>query len=157
MRIVHSIEPIYDSNSKILILGSFPSSTSREVGFYYGHPQNRFWSVLSDVLNEPRPICVEAKKEMLLKHGIALWDVVKSCEITGSADSSIKNAVANDFNIIFNNSNVNAVFTTGKTAHDLYKKFTGEESIYLPSPSSANCIVKYEKMIEEYKKILRFL
>ncbi|MBS1314101.1 MAG: DNA-deoxyinosine glycosylase, partial [Clostridia bacterium] len=96
----HSIDPVFDENSRILLLGSFPSPKSREAGFYYGHPQNRFWKVLSAVLSVPEPQSVEEKREMLLSHGIALWDVLASCEIDGASDASIRNAAANDFSRI---------------------------------------------------------
>lgn len=155
--LTHTIEPVYNSRSRILILGSFPSPKSREVGFYYGHPQNRFWRVLSAVLCEPCPETVIEKREMLLRHRIALWDVLHSCEITGASDSTIKNPVPNDFIRIFDASDIRAVFTTGKTAGKLYERFSGRKSIVLPSPSPANCAVKFEELIEAYRSILPYL
>ena len=118
--IYHTIPPVFDANSRILILGTMPSPRSRAEGFFYGHPQNRFWRVLSAVLEEPLPVSVAEKKAMLLRRGIALWDVLASCEIAGASDSSIRNPVLNDFAPIFSNADIKAVFTTGKTAAKLY-------------------------------------
>jgi len=151
--ISHEIEPIFSKDSRILILGTIPSPKSREQGFYYGHPQNRFWSVLSAVLNFSSPQSIDEKKQLLLSNHIALWDVLKSCEISGAADSSIKNAVPNDFDRIFNSSEIKQVFTTGQTAAKLYQKFTGKECICLPSPSPANCRISFEELVESYKQI----
>ena len=155
--VLHEIPPLFDKRSKVLILGSFPSPKSRESGFYYGHPQNRFWKVLSAALNEREPLSVEQKKEMLLRRGIALWDVIERCDIVGAGDSTIKNAVPNRFDLVEKESEIKAVFTTGKTANKLYKKFTSKESILLPSPSPANCAMKTEELIEEYKRIIPYL
>lgn len=121
--ILHPIAPIYDSESKILILGTFPSVKSREICFYYGHPQNRFWRVISRVCNCPVPADIEAKMAFLHDNHIALWDVIKSCEITGSADSTIKNVVPNDLSEILENSSVKTIFVNGKKAEALYNKY----------------------------------
>ncbi len=138
-RIVHPIEAVFDENSKILILGSFPSVKSREYGFFYGHPQNRFWKVIARICGEDVPLSIEEKRELLLRNGIALWDVIGSCEITGSADSSIKNAVPNDLSRIFEIADIKAVFTNGKTADRLYVKYNGRiDAVCLPSTSPAN-------------------
>ncbi len=153
----HQIPPIYDERSKVLILGSFPSPKSREIGFYYGHPQNRFWTVLSAVLGVPCPKTVEEKKALLYAKNIALWDVIASCDIVGAGDNTIKNAVANDFSVIFSVAPIRQVFTTGKTATTLYKKFTGNDSVPLPSPSPANCALSVEKLTEKYKIITSYL
>ena len=162
MRIEHPIEPVFDNNSKILILGSFPSVKSREMNFYYGHKQNRFWKVLACVYNCKAPISIKEKKAFLINNNIALWDVIHSCEITGSSDSSIKNVVANDISEIINTSNIRAVFTNGKTADKLYKKYiesdSGFKAICLPSTSPANAAWSFEKLVdtwsEEIKKYL---
>ena len=155
--VIHPIPPVYDKNSKILILGSFPSVKSRETGFFYGHRQNRFWRVIAGIYGEETPGTIEAKKEMLLRHGIALWDVIKSCEISGSADSSIKNAVPNDIDRIIKSSRITAVFTNGRKADALYKKYleskTGITAVCLPSTSPANASKSAESLIEEWKKI----
>lgn len=156
--IEHPIEPIYDNNSKILILGSFPSVKSREEGFFYGHPQNRFWKVLSAVHNAETPITVEEKKRFLLDNHIAVWDVIKSCDIVGSSDSSIKNVVANDLNIILEQADIKKIFVNGKKAEQLYKKYIQKnicrEAICLPSTSPANAMWKLDALVEEWRKIL---
>ena len=139
---VHFIPPVFDENSRVLILGSFPSVKSREAGFFYGHPQNRFWTTLAHVMGGDIPHTVDEKRAFLLSHGIALWDVIASCEITGSADASIKNAVANDLSGILKNAPVRRIFTNGATAHKLYCRYllpqTGIEATQLPSTSPAN-------------------
>lgn len=159
--IIHSIEPVFDAESRVLILGTMPSPKSREVQFYYGHPQNRFWRVLAAVLGEELPQSVPEKKAMLLRHRIALWDVLAECEITGASDSSIRNPVANDLSVILGHAPVQAVFTTGATAWKLYtrlqKPHTGIEAVRLPSTSPANCAVKMEALTEAYKAILPWL
>lgn len=159
--IIHSIEPVFDTESRVLILGTMPSPKSREVQFYYGHPQNRFWRVLAAVLGEEVPRSVPEKKAMLLRHRIALWDVLAECEITGASDSSIRNPVANDLSVILDHAPVQAVFTTGATAWKLYtrlqKPHTGIEAVRLPSTSPANCAVKMEALTEAYKAILPWL
>lgn len=159
--IIHSIEPVFDTESRVLILGTMPSPKSREVQFYYGHPQNRFWRVLAAVLGEEVPQSVPEKKAMLLRHRIALWDVLAECEITGASDSSIRNPVANDLSVILGHAPVQAVFTTGATAWKLYtrlqKPHTEIEAVRLPSTSPANCAVKMEALTEAYKAILPWL
>lgn len=159
--IIHSIEPVFDAESRVLILGTMPSPKSREVQFYYGHPQNRFWRVLAAVLGEEVPRSVPEKKAMLLRHRIALWDVLAECEITGASDSSIRNPVANDLSVVLDHAPVQAVFTTGATAWKLYtrlqKPHTGIEAVRLPSTSPANCAVKMEALTEAYKAILPWL
>lgn len=154
MKIIHPIDPIYDKNSKILILGSFPSVKSREEGFFYGHPRNRFWSVLADIFGENKPVTIEEKKNLLLNHNIALWDVIHSCEIYGSADSSIKNVVANDVNNILCNSKIEFIITNGKKADELYNQYiypnTHIKSHCLPSTSPANAAWQYDRLLEEW-------
>ena len=156
--ILHSIAPVYSQNSRILILGSFPSVRSREVGFFYGHPQNRFWRVLSSLLGEAVGQTVDEKKSFLLTHGIALWDVIASCEIVGSSDASIRNAVPNDLSCILDTAPVGAVFTNGATAHRLYRKYlyhaTGISDVCLPSTSPANAAWSQERLIEAWRVIL---
>ncbi len=152
--IVHPIPPVYDKNSKVLILGSFPSVKSRESNFFYGHPQNRFWRVVASVFGENAPETVEEKKKMLLKNNVAVWDVIHSCEISGSADSSIKNVVPNDIGFIIGESRIDRIFTNGKKADDLYGKYieekTGIKAICLPSTSPANAAWSIERLIEEW-------
>lgn len=156
--ITHSFEPVYDRNSKILILGTLPSVKSRENNFYYGHKQNRFWKVLEHILNESVPESTDEKKQMLLKHNIAIWDVIQSCDIRGSSDSSIKNVEPADIRRILDNSDVKYIFANGNKAGQLYKKYqlpiTGIEATVLPSTSPANAAWTFEKLCEAWKKIL---
>lgn len=156
--IVHPIDPVYDKNSKVLILGSFPSVKSREQGFFYGHPQNRFWRVVAAVCGDVTPTTVEEKKAFLIRNNIAVWDVIQSCDITGSSDSSIKNVVANDLRLILDNTNIDKIFVNGKTAEQYYKKYIlkqiGKEAICLPSTSPANAAWNLERLVEAWKVII---
>ena len=121
--IKHPIKPLYDKNSKVLILGSFPSVKSREQMFFYGHPQNRFWKAVSAVFDNEPPQTIEQKRELLLSNGIALWDVIASCDIVGSSDSSIKNVVPNDLSVILKSADIKKIFVNGKTAEKYYNKY----------------------------------
>ena len=151
----HNIQPVYDENSKILILGSFPSVKSRETGFFYGHPQNRFWRVVAAVRNEAVPETTAEKKSFLLRNGIAVWDVIKSCDITGSGDSSIKNAVPNDISVILKTAPIERIFCNGAASYKLYKRFlepeTGMAAVKLPSTSPANAAYSLDRLIDEWK------
>ncbi|MBQ8762856.1 MAG: DNA-deoxyinosine glycosylase [Clostridia bacterium] len=155
--IVHPIPPLFDENSKTLILGSFPSVKSREAEFFYGHPQNRFWSVLAELHGVKKPETVEEKKKLVLENNLALWDVIQSCEIVGSSDSSISNVTANDLSIIINNSKVDKIFVNGKTAEKYYNKYTypktGIKAICLPSTSPANAAWSLARLVEAWKII----
>lgn len=160
--VFHTLEPVCNVNSKILILGTMPSPKSREFGFYYSHPQNRFWRVISEVLNKQTPVTNNEKEVFLKSSHIALWDVLKSCDIEGADDNSIKNPVVNDMSIILNTASIKAVFTTGLKATSFYKKHcfpdTKIPSIYLPSTSPANCRhYSYNQLVQEYGKILEYL
>ena len=156
--VVHPIRPVYDKNSRILILGSFPSVKSREANFFYGHPQNRFWKVLAAVFEAAVPVTVEEKRAFLLAHGVAVWDVIKSCDIVGSSDSSIKNVVPNDLREILNAAEIEHIFVNGKTAEQYYKKYIekeiGRKAICLPSTSPANAAWNVERLVAEWKRIL---
>ena len=156
MLVTHPFEPVYDKNSKILILGSLPSVRSRADGFYYGHPQNRFWRLMSVLYHEEFPQTSEDKKQFLLKHGIALWDVIASCEIENSSDSSIRNAVPNDLDRILKNAEIRMIYTNGKAADKLYRKYYQREAICLPSTSPANAVWSFDKLLQAWEKI-RFL
>lgn len=154
----HELEPFYNEDSEILILGSIPSVKSRKLKFYYAHPQNRFWKILAKIYNEQLPNTTNEKKKFLIKYKIALWDVIKSCEIIGSSDSTIKNVIPNDINKIINNSKIKKIYTTGNKAYELYNKYcyknTNIKAIKLPSTSPANCRKDIEKILyNEYKKI----
>lgn len=159
--LIHPIPPLYDARSRVLILGSFPSVKSREQAFFYGHPQNRFWRLLSALLDAPCPASVEEKREFLLRNRIALWDVIASCEIEGSSDSSIRNAVPNDLTPILETADIQAIFCNGSTAYGLYckhiKNGIGREAFRLPSTSPANAAFSMEKLMESWKKVLIYL
>lgn len=157
-REIHEIAPVYDYNSQILILGSFPSVKSREGNFFYNHPQNRFWKVLAGVLHCTVPETIEEKKAMLLGHGIAVWDVIASCEIEGSSDSSIKNVIPNNLSGILDCAPIRKIYTNGAAADRLYKKYcysrTKLESVKLPSTSPANAAFSLERLTREWSVIL---
>ena len=153
----HPIHPVFDESSKILILGSFPSVKSREANFFYGHPQNRFWKVLASVFGEEIPVIVEEKREFLLRNHVAVWDVIHSCDIVGSSDSSIKNVVANDLSVILDVAKIEQIFVNGKTAEQYYKKYIekeiGRKAICLPSTSPANAAWKLERLVDVWKQV----
>lgn len=154
----HTIEPVFDEHSRVLVLGTMPSPKSREAGFCYGHPQNRFWQVLSLVLDAPLPTTIEAKKEMLLQKHIALWDVLAGCSIRGASDASIRDAKPNDLSRILSRAPIEAIFATGKTAAALYEKHcqtkTGMPIITLPSTSPANRgRHTLESLVQAYEQI----
>ena len=155
--ILHPIEPVFDKDSKILILGSFPSVKSREAAFFYGHPQNRFWKVTAAVMEDDLPVTVDEKRAFLLRNNIALWDVIGSCEIDGSSDSSIRNVSVNDLSPILDAADIRAVFLNGQKAYQLYKKYIfpeiKREGICLPSTSPANAAFSLEKLISEWRAI----
>ena len=159
-RINHPIPPLYNEDSRILILGSFPSVKSREAQFFYHHPQNRFWKVISSVYGNPLPTTIEEKRAMLLECKIAVWDVIQSCEITGSSDSSIKNVIANDLSEILHTAKIAQIIANGSTSYQLYMKYinpkTGIEAIKLPSTSPANAACTMDKLLEAWSCIKRF-
>ena len=155
-------EPVFDQNSKILILGTIPSPKSIEYGFYYGHPQNRFWKILPIILDEDEPSSIEEKKILLLKHKIALWDVLASCEIRGADDGSIKNPIVNDILPLLNESSIQHVFTTGAVATKLYNRYCYPQvnisTIKLASTSPANCrYYNLEKLTAEYEILNNYI
>ena len=153
----HNIAPIYDENSKILILGSFPSVKSRADCFFYQHPRNRFWQVTAAILNEPLPQTIEEKTEMLLKHRIALWDVIESCEIEGSADNTITNFVPNKLEIILRTAPIEKIYLNGGKAYDLYKRFFKDKinlpAEKLPSTSPANAGYSLPRLTGKWRHI----
>jgi hypoxanthine-DNA glycosylase len=154
---VHTIPPVYNSESRLLILGSFPSVKSREQGFFYGHPQNRFWRVVSAVFGCDTLSDTAEKRAFLLNHGIALWDVIASCEISGSSDSSIRSVRANDIRPILSESGIRRIFVNGRTAERLYRRYifpqTGIEAVCLPSTSPANAGWSFERLCGEWRII----
>ena len=155
--IEHPFEPLYDSDSKILILGSFPSVKSRETLFFYGHPRNRFWQVTAKVFGESVPETVDEKKEFLHRNHIALWDTIASCDIVGSSDSSIRNVVPTDLARIIDNSKVMRVFCNGGTSHKYYEKYheeaLGIKAVKMPSTSPANAAWSLERLIDAWRII----
>ena len=154
----HPFQPVYDERCRILILGSLPSVKSRENQFYYGHPRNRFWKVLAAVYKEEPPESIQEKQAFLLRHHIALWDVVAQCDICGSSDSSIKNIVPNDITGILKEAPVEKIITNGSKADELYRKYCqplcSREAVRLPSTSPANAAWRLEALVEEWRKQL---
>lgn len=160
--VTHIFPPAFDATSRVLILGTMPSPKSREVGYYYSHPQNKFWRVMADILQEDIPQTNEEKEAFLKEHHIALWDVLRSCRIKGADDGSIREAEPNDLDEVLLHSDIRAIFTTGTKAAQLYKKHclpkTKREAIALPSTSPANCrFYTYEEIREAYCVILGYL
>lgn len=156
--VFHTIPPLYDSHSRVLLLGSIPSPKSREAGFYYAHPQNRFWRVLAAVLGEEVPQTIEEKRAMCLKHHVALWDTIARCDIAGASDTSIRNAVPNDIGKLVRESEITRIFATGGKSADLYRKLI-EPQLHipitqLPSTSPANAAWSLERLIEAYRVTL---
>ena len=159
--VIHPIPPVFDRNSKILILGSFPSVKSREGHFFYHHPKNRFWKTLAGVLDVPVPDTIAEKKAFLLSHRIALWDVIASCSIEGSSDSSIRDVVPNDLSVILSTADIRAIFCNGKTSWNYYRKYqeavTGIPAVSLPSTSPANAAWSLEKLKGAWTVILPYI
>lgn len=157
-KVNHNIRPVYGADSKVLVLGSFPSVKSREARFFYGHPQNRFWKVLAAVTGCEVPLTVADKTSMLLKNHIALWDTIASCEIDGSSDSSIRNAKPNDISVILNAAPIRRIYCNGSKSYELYRKYcepvTGVKAVKLPSTSPANAAFGIDRLIEAWKVII---
>ena len=155
--VIHPIEPIYDEESEVLILGSFPSVKSREACFFYGHPQNRFWKVIGAVEGEDAPQDIPGRKAFLLRHHIALWDVIGSCSIEGSSDTSIRDVVPNDLSRILGMSQIKQIYVNGRKAEQMYVKYTekktGMKAVCLPSTSPANAAWSLDRLVEAWKVI----
>ena len=156
--IVHPIPPTYDKNSRILILGSFPSVKTREMMFFYGHPQNRFWKVLAALYQTEVPMTVEERRAFLLEHQIAVWDSIHQCTIIGSSDSSIRDVIPNDLSPILKTANIEGIFCNGKKSWEMYHKYiepeTGRSAVALPSTSPANAAWSLEKLTDAWSVIL---
>lgn len=156
--VIHTFEPVYNEESRILILGSFPSVKSRENHFYYGHPQNRFWKVLAGVIREDVPQTVEEKRDFLLRNRIAVWDVIASCDIVGSSDSSIKNVVGNDMDTILKHAPIQKICANGEKAYQLFQKYCKKEGqpelVKLPSTSPANAAWNLERLMEAWGEVI---
>lgn len=153
--IEHDIEPVFDAHSRVLLLGTFPSPKSREQGFFYGHPQNRFWKVLAAMLETDVPQSISEKRSLLIEHGIALWDVCASCQIEGASDASIRHPQPNDLNLILDVANIQAILCTGAKAAQLYRKLIepqlGISCVQLPSTSAANAAMRLPALIDAYR------
>ena len=151
----HNFEPVYNKDSHILILGTFPSVKSRENNFYYGHPQNRFWKVIADITHSNIPKSIEEKKKLLLENGIAIWDVIHSCNIIGSSDSSIKDVVPNNIELIMDECEIKKIFANGATAGKLYNKYKrktiGMDIVILPSTSPANASYNLQRLCDSWR------
>lgn len=157
-RVSHTFEPVYDENSRVLILGSFPSVKSREKSFYYGHPQNRFWKLMASLLHTPVPETIDEKKDMLLSHGIAIWDVIAACDIKGSSDSSIRNVIPADINRVLRAADIELIIANGDTAYKLYHKYcephTGRPAVKCPSTSPANAIFTLDRLVDAWGRTI---
>jgi hypoxanthine-DNA glycosylase len=158
LRIEHPFGPLYNRDSRVLILGSFPSVKSREQQFFYGHPQNRFWKVIAALYGRETPGTIPARKELILSNGLALWDTIASCVITGSSDASIRDVRANDLRMILDNSPIEKICCNGRKSHEMYQKYIqkeiGREAVCLPSTSPANAQFSLEKLIDAWGKWL---
>lgn len=154
--VIHPFQPIYNSQSRILILGTIPSVKSRENGFYYGHPQNRFWKMLAEIFDAERPVSIEEKTQLILGHHLALWDVLASCSIENSSDASIKNAQVNDLSSLLKQTEIKYIFCNGKKAAQLYQKYqqpqTGIICSILPSTSPANAACHYDQLVMQWRE-----
>ena len=157
--LTHPFPPVADEQSRVLILGTFPSVQSRQNEFYYGHPRNRFWPVMAAVLEEEVPVSIAEKKAMLLRHGVALWDVLESCAIHGSADAAIHEPRPNDIALLLKRTQIRRIYANGATAEKLYKRFceagTGMEAIALPSTSPANAAWSEARLLTMWKRIVK--
>ncbi len=156
--LTHTFEPVWNENSKVLVLGTFPSVKSRRYGFYYGHPQNRFWKVASAITGQDVPVTIEDKKKLLLSNNIALWYVISRCSIKGSSDSSIKDVVANNLVPLLDGSGIAMIYANGAKAYELYMKYsyqeTGMEIVKLPSTSPANAVYTLEKLVAKWNVLI---
>lgn len=156
----HEFGPVYDQHSRVLILGSFPSVKSREQQFYYGHPQNRFWKMIAAVYGEKIPENIQEKKDLLLRNRIALWDVIESCDIIGSSDSSIRNVKPNPIDRIVREAGIELICCNGEKAYRLFTRYHQELAsaisvCRMPSTSPANAACTLERLIEEWGDLLR--
>jgi len=157
--VIHPIPPVFDQNSRVLILGSFPSVKSREEGFFYGHPRNRFWRVMASVFDQELPETIEEKKAFLLRNRVAVWDVIGSCDITGSSDASIRNVKVNDLSLILAAADIEQIYVNGKTAYRYYRRYTEpmikRSAVPLPSTSPANAAWGIGRLAEAWREVRR--
>lgn len=157
-REIHNIPPLYDKNARVLILGSFPSVKSRQAAFFYAHPQNRFWPTIAAIFGEETPGTVEEKRSLALRHGVAMWDTIGSCEIVGSSDASITNVVPNDLRVILDAADIRAIFCNGGASYESYNQYcramTGREAVKLPSTSPANARWTKEMLLHAWREAI---
>lgn len=157
IHVSHTFQPVFNEESRVLVLGTFPSVKSREGMFYYHHPQNRFWKVMAGLCGEETPRTIDEKKQMLLRNRIAIWDVIESCDIIGSSDSSIKNVTPADLNRVLSKADIREIFGNGQKACALYKKYCqktiGREITGLPSTSPANAACSLERLMERWEAV----
>ena len=157
--IIHPIPPLYNSDSRVLILGSFPSVKSREAMFFYGHPQNRFWPLMARLFDAPIPATIDEKRALALENHVALWDSIHSCTIVGSSDSSVRDVVPNDLTPILEESRIERIFCNGALSYKMYEKYilpvTGKPAVKLPSTSPANAAYSMDRLYEAWREILR--
>ncbi len=155
----HPFPPLFSADSRILILGSFPSVKSREAMFFYGHSQNRFWRVIAGLYGQPVPETTDEKRALILSNGLALWDSIASCDITGSSDASIKNAAPTDLSLILGGADIKRIYCNGAASYNIYRRYqlprTGIEAVRLPSTSPANAAFSFERLLEAWSVILR--
>ena len=155
--ILHPIAPVYDARSRVLVLGSFPSVRSREEGFFYAHPRNRFWPVLAAIFNTPLPESIAEKRTLLLENGIALWDVAASCSVRGSEDASIRDVQGVDLQPILETAHIERIFCNGQAAYRLYHSLlqpqAGRSATVLPSTSPANAAWSLQALTEAWRVI----
>ena len=158
-RIDHPFGPLFSENSRVLILGSFPSVKSREQQFFYGHPQNRFWKVIAALYHQEVPSTIDQKKKLILENHLALWDSIASCVVTGSSDASIREVRANNLSVILDHSPIRKIFCNGKTSCQMHEKWirpvTGREAVCLPSTSPANAQWSLDRLIDAWSVILK--
>ena len=161
MTLTHTFGPLYDKDSRVLILGSFPSVKSREAGFFYGHPQNRFWKVIAALTQSPVPVTIEEKKTLLHSHHIALWDTIYQCDIIGSSDSSIRNVIPTDLAPVLETAEIRAIFCNGGTSASLFHRYQepllGRTAVRLPSTSPANAACSLQRLIELWQPVREIL
>lgn len=161
IQVTHEFKPVFNQDSKVLILGTFPSVKSRENQFYYGHPRNRFWKLMAWLTGCRVPHSIEEKEAMLLTHHIAIWDVIAQCEIKGSSDSSIRNVIPADLRIILKQCDISQIYANGGTAKKLYdrysRKLTGMEIMALPSTSPANAAYSLERLMQDWEVIRQYI
>ena len=160
-RVLHPLEPVADAGSRVLLLGTMPAPKSREAGFYYAHPQNRFWRVLAALWGEETPAGTQERLAFARRHHIALWDVLRACSIEGADDGSIRQPEINDLRRVQDRADIRAIFTTGTKAAALYRRYclpvTGRPAIPLPSTSPANCRATLDDLTQAYRAILAYI